>query len=125
MAVEPLPDELRGFFRIAHADNNETTHTSALSLLRPVMVNDETNFRVDAGPSLQQIPQALYGGLWSYGHLLMLVSKHFEVDGHDRIALLVEQSKAALSMIPEGARPGRNDPCPCGSGKKFKWCHGR
>lgn len=19
---------------------------------------------------------------------------------------------------------GRNDPCPCGSGKKFKWCHG-
>jgi protein O-GlcNAc transferase len=20
---------------------------------------------------------------------------------------------------------GRNDPCPCGSGKKFKWCHGR
>jgi uncharacterized protein len=22
------------------------------------------------------------------------------------------------------ARPGRNDPCPCGSGKKFKRCHG-
>ena len=21
--------------------------------------------------------------------------------------------------------PGRNDPCPCGSGKKFKKCHGR
>ncbi|MBQ1801211.1 MAG: SEC-C domain-containing protein, partial [Prevotella sp.] len=21
--------------------------------------------------------------------------------------------------------PGRNDPCPCGSGKKFKACHGR
>lgn len=20
---------------------------------------------------------------------------------------------------------GRNDPCPCGSGKKFKYCHGR
>jgi len=20
---------------------------------------------------------------------------------------------------------GRNDPCPCGSGKKFKHCHGR
>lgn len=20
---------------------------------------------------------------------------------------------------------GRNDPCPCGSGKKFKWCHGK
>ena len=22
------------------------------------------------------------------------------------------------------ARPGRNDPCPCGSGRKFKKCHG-
>ena len=21
--------------------------------------------------------------------------------------------------------PGRNDPCPCGSGKKYKLCHGR
>ncbi|MCR5856483.1 SEC-C domain-containing protein [Mesorhizobium sp. J428] len=20
--------------------------------------------------------------------------------------------------------PGRNEPCPCGSGKKFKHCHG-
>ncbi|WP_421888217.1 SEC-C metal-binding domain-containing protein [Methylibium sp.] len=22
-------------------------------------------------------------------------------------------------------RAGRNDPCPCGSGKKYKQCHGR
>ena len=21
--------------------------------------------------------------------------------------------------------PGRNDPCPCGSGKKYKQCHGK
>ena len=25
----------------------------------------------------------------------------------------------------QSARPGRNDPCPCGSGRKFKRCHGR
>jgi preprotein translocase subunit SecA len=25
---------------------------------------------------------------------------------------------------PEGKKVGRNDPCPCGSGKKFKQCHG-
>jgi preprotein translocase subunit SecA len=24
----------------------------------------------------------------------------------------------------EGNKVGRNDPCPCGSGKKFKQCHG-
>ncbi|MDR0233199.1 MAG: SEC-C domain-containing protein, partial [Zoogloeaceae bacterium] len=22
-------------------------------------------------------------------------------------------------------KPGRNEPCPCGSGKKYKHCHGR
>ncbi|NCX93478.1 MAG: preprotein translocase subunit SecA, partial [Gammaproteobacteria bacterium] len=25
----------------------------------------------------------------------------------------------------QGAKVGRNDPCPCGSGKKFKQCHGQ
>jgi preprotein translocase subunit SecA len=24
----------------------------------------------------------------------------------------------------EGPKIGRNDPCPCGSGQKFKKCHG-
>ena len=27
--------------------------------------------------------------------------------------------------LPEGVRVGRNDPCPCGSGNKFKACHGK
>jgi preprotein translocase subunit SecA len=25
----------------------------------------------------------------------------------------------------EGDKVGRNDPCPCGSGKKYKRCHGK
>jgi preprotein translocase subunit SecA len=33
---------------------------------------------------------------------------------------------ASVSPIKrEGAKVGRNDPCPCGSGKKFKHCHGQ
>jgi preprotein translocase subunit SecA len=31
-------------------------------------------------------------------------------------------SLAAGDHLP---RVGRNDPCPCGSGKKFKQCHGK
>ncbi len=27
--------------------------------------------------------------------------------------------------VTAGPRIGRNDPCPCGSGKKYKNCHGR
>ncbi len=26
--------------------------------------------------------------------------------------------------VKKPAKPGRNDPCPCGSGKKYKYCHG-
>ncbi|MEL6509575.1 MAG: preprotein translocase subunit SecA [Pseudomonadota bacterium] len=39
-------------------------------------------------------------------------------------------SEGAIEGFDENNRetwgnPGRNDPCPCGSGKKFKHCHGR
>jgi preprotein translocase subunit SecA len=27
--------------------------------------------------------------------------------------------------VHEGRKVGRNDPCPCGSGKKYKYCHGK
>ena len=29
------------------------------------------------------------------------------------------------TFVREAPKVGRNDPCPCGSGKKFKQCHGR
>jgi preprotein translocase subunit SecA len=28
-------------------------------------------------------------------------------------------------MLNVGIKVGRNDPCPCGSGKKYKQCHGK
>jgi preprotein translocase subunit SecA len=34
------------------------------------------------------------------------------------------EAKAAPFVRP-GAKVGRNDPCPCGSGKKYKQCHGK
>ena len=32
---------------------------------------------------------------------------------------------APATVVRDGPKVGRNDPCPCGSGKKFKHCHGR
>jgi preprotein translocase subunit SecA len=32
---------------------------------------------------------------------------------------------AEQPFVREGHKVGRNDPCPCGSGKKFKQCHGQ
>ena len=28
------------------------------------------------------------------------------------------------TIVRDGIKVGRNDPCPCGSGKKYKQCHG-
>jgi preprotein translocase subunit SecA len=37
----------------------------------------------------------------------------------------VQQSANEVSNNPEEPKIGRNDPCPCGSGKKYKKCHGK
>jgi preprotein translocase subunit SecA len=34
-----------------------------------------------------------------------------------------EASEAPTQPVRAGSRVGRNDPCPCGSGKKYKKCH--
>lgn len=36
-----------------------------------------------------------------------------------------EADDAAAPFVREGQKIGRNDACPCGSGKKYKQCHGR
>jgi preprotein translocase subunit SecA len=33
-----------------------------------------------------------------------------------------DESQQPGSSVP---KVGRNDPCPCGSGKKYKQCHGQ
>jgi len=36
-----------------------------------------------------------------------------------------ESIAAHTPMIRDGDKVGRNDPCPCGSGRKYKQCHGK
>ncbi len=36
-----------------------------------------------------------------------------------------EAPAAPQTFVRQGQKVGRNDPCPCGSGKKYKHCHGR
>jgi len=37
----------------------------------------------------------------------------------------IQEAKKAEKQSLKSLGVGRNDPCPCGSGKKFKKCHGR
>ena len=35
------------------------------------------------------------------------------------------QGNSGQPLVRQGQKVGRNDPCPCGSGKKYKQCHGK
>jgi len=41
------------------------------------------------------------------------------------VAVAAPAVKKAKPTVRSGAKVGRNDPCPCGSGKKYKHCHGK
>ncbi len=47
---------------------------------------------------------------------------------HEQINQLESQPAASgksATFVRDASKVGRNEPCPCGSGKKFKACHGR
>ena len=44
-------------------------------------------------------------------------------DADTKRKLYLEQKKSGTVVV--GKKVGRNDPCPCGSGKKYKFCCGR
>jgi preprotein translocase subunit SecA len=63
--------------------------------------------------------------------LAHVVAQHPSTESEDPMVALKELRDAAAAQPAPARRPataapriGRNDPCPCGSGKKFKKCHG-
>ncbi|OAI18521.1 preprotein translocase subunit SecA [Methylomonas koyamae] len=49
----------------------------------------------------------------------------FEDTSETQAAPEPETGSAEQPFVRHGAKVGRNDPCPCGSGKKYKQCHGK
>ena len=50
---------------------------------------------------------------------------NFDGNGGEAEAAPGDTAAAAQPFVRTGQKVGRNDPCPCGSGKKYKVCHGR
>ena len=46
-----------------------------------------------------------------------------EADAQSQSTSTGSEGKKAEPIRNVGAKVGRNDPCPCGSGKKYKNCH--
>ncbi len=50
------------------------------------------------------------------------VPHNYQHEGADQLA---QEDDGHVTTMREGPKVGRNDPCPCGSGKKYKQCHGK
>jgi hypothetical protein len=69
-----------------------------------------------SGEKLGRLRDDVYESLDDLGHALQHGHSHHQ--HHD------EEDEPQAPYVRGGPKIGRNDPCPCGSGKKFKKCHG-
>ncbi|MFZ9386600.1 MAG: preprotein translocase subunit SecA [Chitinophagaceae bacterium] len=91
-------------------------------------MNDEVNknivsFLSHSAIPIQQENAPLKEGRQQKTDMSKMRANKDEVDsaGEDYAA----NEKDKLVPVSVGPKIGRNDPCPCGSGKKYKHCHGR
>lgn len=74
---------------------------------------------------LEIVPEALYKNMvkakadWLYG-----LEQWNKIFSEDKQKELAKEQRMSGTVIKE-KKVGRNDPCPCGSGKKYKYCCGK
>ncbi|WP_316151589.1 preprotein translocase subunit SecA [Cupriavidus sp. BIC8F] len=99
-----------------------------LDLIKSEVTRVTFNVQIQSPEELEQASEEIEEGL---SHLENVQYKHDEfAEGREpveeapspRTGAAMAAAELALAGMP---KVGRNDPCPCGSGKKFKQCHGR
>jgi preprotein translocase subunit SecA len=61
-------------------------------------------------------------------HVQNVSYTHADFDEGSEAAALpknLDEAESQSTVRNFGPKVGRNDPCPCGSGKKYKQCHGK
>ncbi|AGW92015.1 preprotein translocase subunit SecA [Ralstonia pickettii DTP0602] len=99
-----------------------------LDVIKSEVTRVTFNVQIQSPEELEQASEQIEEGL---SHLENVQYKHDEfAEGREpveevpspRTGAAMAAAELALAGMP---KVGRNDPCPCGSGKKFKQCHGR
>jgi preprotein translocase subunit SecA len=129
-------DDLRNSVQMASYEQKDPLliyKFEAFNLFKQMLL--ETNrsiisFLLRAGIPIQEAPpQAARELPQHHTDMSHLHSNRDEIDeaGQDYGADEHDMGGTAVKRSPVQAGPkiGRNDPCPCGSGKKYKQCHGR
>jgi len=111
-AKDPKQEYKREAFQMFSSLLNDIKH-EVIGIVSKVQVRTEDDLRVvDEQPKLDQD----------------LHYEHASASAMGEAEPQPEESPATAQQKPfkrSGKKVGRNDPCPCGSGKKFKQCHGK
>jgi hypothetical protein len=129
---EPGRSALIAYLKFEHERNTKLMHASASAIFDLILDPAATRggrpgISVRIGPGSDSLEGALLGVFFNHTNLLSLLVDHFELGeeaGLDVKRLTIEKQFAfAVIDALEVRDTGRNDPCPCGSGSKFKTCH--
>lgn len=124
----PEEDErglLWNFLRVVHRDNNQLLHATVSGLASAGSRMDGEGIYLSVGPSPARIEKGLFAAYWPFANHLDLLVRRFELPVQEELDEMVgRQQYEFRRLTPDEVKDvGRNDPCPCGSGKKFKKCH--
>ncbi len=116
---------LWNFFRVVHRDNNQLLHATVSGLASAGNRMDDEGIYLSIGPSQARIEKGLFAAYWPFANHLDLLVKRFELPVQETLDEMVGRQQYEFRRLTsdEVNDVGRNDPCPCGSGKKFKKCH--
>ncbi len=88
--------------------------------------NDLADWDEESQVHLKIVPETLfYNMLKADADHLYGLEQWNDVLGEEKIVEIVKEFKQSRTVRRESPKVGRNDPCPCGSGKKYKHCCGR
>ena len=116
------------FFRFVNTWNNSMLHHSAVGLVQGIEpMQADGGFVLKLAPSDDWVGAALFASFWSYAVLALAALRCGGVDRRGPLREFVDQRSGDFREFTaeELKGVGRNDPCPCGSGRKYKHCHGR
>ncbi len=82
-------------------------------------MTEKTKVSLDFDKELLYKNMVAAGADWLYG-----LTEWNDIFDEEKQKELYKEQKTSQTVRNEGPKIGRNDPCPCGSGKKYKKCCG-
>lgn len=130
--------ELEKVVMLRVVDNRWMEHLDHMDMLREGINlraygqrNPLVEYKIEALDMFEEMERLIQNDIANLMYRVQVVRQE-EQQLQDRLATARashgdESSDAEVKKSPvrKGNEPGRNDPCPCGSGKKYKNCHGR